>query len=547
MPIYTVEHNGKVFDIEGPVGATPEQLQAAIAPQQNAPTPTHPDIRSDATVATESTSGSALNAALRQLGLTGRAAINAVASPLTLGGNVIGKVANTAMGREVFQPSTDILNKGLTAAGMPEPETGIERFTQDVARTAPAFAIPGGFIPQVAGNAAIGAADAPAGEELKGAMWGSAGGGAGHALTSVFSRGMPGVSKEARQLMDTTNIQPTVGMAVPKLRAAEEFLTGVPGIGEVTKGARRRAINEFSAESINRAVPKMPKVNGTPFEQLDAANDFVSGQYYDVLPKVLPETSPVGLGTVGNVPPAPSAASFAAGYAKAKANSYLTNAQQDILDRVYKDRASNISSYTGEHLKQLDAELGEKIRSYQRGAGTSELANSLQELQLGLRQGIESRLPAAERGKLAEANNSYRELIALNDAASKSPDLVVTPQRLSKAMAARDKKPITRLQGPMAEYARGAESVVPNSAGSRGISSPGLTGAVLGTGGAAYAGALPQLITGLLAGTVGATRPAQAALTGNLALQRALRNQLKSGKEIAPALAAGIVNQSEEQ
>jgi len=38
MPIYTVEHNGKVFDIEGPAGATPEQLRAAVG-SQPAPTP----------------------------------------------------------------------------------------------------------------------------------------------------------------------------------------------------------------------------------------------------------------------------------------------------------------------------------------------------------------------------------------------------------------------------------------------------------------------------------------------------------------------------
>ena len=547
MPIYTVEHNGKVFDIEGPAGATPEQLQAAIAPQQNERMSAPSDIRSDATAATENTSGSVLNSALRQLGLTGRAAINAVTSPLTLGGNVLGKVANAAMGREVFQPSTNVLNKGLTAAGLPEPETGIERFTQDVARTAPAFAIPGGFIPQVAGNAMVGAADAPTGKELQGAMLGSAGAGVGHVLTSTLARGMPGVSREARQLMDTTGIQPTVGMAVPKLRAAEEFLTGVPGIGEVAKGARRRAINEFSNEAITQAVPGMPRATGTPFEQLDAANDYVSSIYHDVLPHVRPETTTVGMGAAGNTPPPPSAASFAAGFQRAMQNSYLTDGQREILQRVYNDRAPRISSYTGEQLKTLDAELGERIRSYQRGAGTSELANSLQELQLGLRQGIESRLPAEQRGRLADANRSYRELIALNDAASKSPDLVVTPQRLSKALAARDKRPITRLQGPMAEYARGAEAVVPNVAGARGISSPGLTGAVLGTGGAAYAGALPQLVAGLVAGTAGATRPAQAALTGNLALQRALRRQLQSGREITPALAAGTVNQNEEQ
>lgn len=505
-------------------------------------------IASDATAATENTSGGYLNAAKRQLGLAGRAIANATASPLTLGGNIIGKGVNAIAGREIFQPSTDVFNAYLTKAGMPEAETGIEKFVQDVARTAPAFALPGGFGMQVAGNAAIGAADAPTGKELSGALWGSGGAGVGHALTSVFSRGLPGISREARQLMDTTNVQPTVGMAVPRLRAAEEFMTGIPFVGEIPKAARRRALNEFSTEAIQRATPDMPRPQGTPFEQLDTANDYVSGIYHDVLPQVRPEvrgTNFAGVGGPNALPP--SAQSFAAGRNRALQNSFLTDAQREIIERVYRDRAPNISSYTGEQLKQLDSELGEYIRRYQGSSSTASLAESLREMQLGLREGIESRLPAEQQGRLADANRSYRELIALNDAASKNPELVVTPQRLSKAMAARDKRPISRLQGPMAEYARNAESVLPNSANGRAMMGQGVLGTALGVGGAAYLGALPQLLAAGALGTAGATRSGQAALTGNLAVQRALRRYLQSGQEIAPALGAAAVNQSEEQ
>lgn len=348
--------------------------------------------------------------------------------------------------------------------------------------------------------------------------------------------------------MDTTNVQPTVGMAVPRLRAAEEYMTGIPVIGEIPKAARARALNEFSTEAIQRAVPDMPRPAGSPFEQLDAANDYVSSIYHDVLPQVRPEVRGAnfaGVGGPGALPP--SAQAFAAGRQRALQNSYLTDAQREIVERVYADRAPNISGYTGEQLKQLDAELGERIRSYQRGAGTSELANSLQELQLGLRQGIEARLPPEQQGRLARANQSFRELIALNDAASKNPELIVTPQRLSKAMSARDKRPISRLQGPMAEYARNAESVIPNSAAGRAMMGQGVLGATLGIGGAAYLGALPQLIAAGALGTAGATRTGQRMLTGNTALQRALRRQLQSGQEIAPALGAGLVNQDEEQ
>ena len=546
MPIYTVEHNGKVFDIEGPAGATPEQLQAVIG------TSAPPEVNSNATAATETASAPAQNTlgqeAMRQLGLGARAAGNIVASPLTLGGNVLGKAVNALAGKEVFQPSTNVLDAWMTKAGLPEAERPIEKVTQSMARTAPAALMPGGLGMQMAGNAAIGAADAPTGQELEGAGFGAIGGGAGHVLTKALSHGMPGISKQARQLMDTTDIQPTVGMAVPKLRALEEFSTGIPLIGEATKAARGRAIEEFSTEAISRAVPGLPKtaLKGSPFEQIDAANDHVSSVYYDVLPKVKPEV-PAGFGGAGGSgsQPGPSAKAFTEGYKAAKGNTYLTDQQQQILDRVYQAHGPKISSYTGEQLKTLDSELGEQIRKYQRGAGTSDLADSLSKMQLKLREGIEARLPTEEQGKLAAANRSYRELVALNDAASKTPEMTITPQRLSKAIAARDKKPITRTTGPLAAYARDAESIVPNTASARSISAPGLAAAVAGTGLAAFTGKLPLLLTGAGAGAAGATRGGQAALTGNLAIQRALRRQIGNAPGVAPAIGAAILNKEE--
>lgn len=548
MPIYTVEHNGKVFDIEGPAGASPEQLQAVIG--SSAPSA----INSNATAATETASAQPQNTlgqeSMRQLGLAGRAGINALMSPLTLGGDAISKAANTVVGREVFQPSSRVLNKALTSAGFPAATRPLERFTQDMAQGAPALAIPGGFAAQTAGNALIGGIQAPAGKELEGAQWGAVGGALGHFLPNALSKGLPGVSKEARQLMDSTPIQPTVGMAVPKLRALEEFTTGIPILGEATKAARSRAISEFSTEALSRAVPTMPKtqLKGSPFEQIDAANDHVSSIFYDVLPKVKPEAplNPMGA-AAGTTQLAPSAQKFESGYVAGKANSYLSDAQQEILDRVYKNHAPKISSYTGEQLKTLDAELGEQIRKYQRGAGTSDLADSLAKLQLGLREGIEARLPQDVQGVLAGANKSYRELLALNEAASKTPEMLITPRRLAQAMSVRDKKPITKLSGDTAEFVRNAEGVIPNSAGTRGVSAPGMASALAGTGLAAFMGKLPVLFGVGAAGVGGATRPVQSALTGNLALQRALRAYVARNPSIAPAIGASVMSQGEDE
>lgn len=513
-------------------------------------------VSQNATAATETASEPAQNTygqeAMRQLGLSARAAGNVVASPLTLGGNVLGKAVNAIAGKEVFQPSTNVLDAWMTKAGLPEAERPIEKVTQSMARTAPAVALPGGLGMQMAGNAAIGAADAPTGQELEGAGFGALGGGAGHVLTKTLSHGMPGISKQARQLMDTTNIQPTVGMSVPKLRALEEFSTGVPVLGEATRAARNRTINEFSTEAISRAVPGLPKaaLKGSPFEQIDAANDHVSSIYYDVLPKVKPEVPTYAFGAASSGAQAgPSAKAFEEGYRAAKGNTYLNEQQQQVLDRVYQAHGPKISSYTGEQLKTLDSELGEQIRKYQRGAGTSDLADSLSAIQLKLREGIEARLPIAEQGKLAEANRSYRELIALNDAASKTPEMTITPQRLIKAIAARDKKPATRTSGAMAEYARNTEGIVPNTASTRGISAPGLTGALAGTGIAAFTGKLPALVAGGAAAGLGSLRPAQAAMLGNTGPQRALRAQLGTVPGVTPATVAAVIralNQSEE-
>jgi hypothetical protein len=545
MPIYTVEHNGKVFDIEGPAGATPEQLQAAVG--GSAPSAT----TSDATAATETASAATPRTPLRELarqaGLTGRYAANVVASPLTLGGNVIGKVANAAMGREVFQPSTHVFNQALSKLGLPEAESGIEKFTQGLAESAPALAIPGGFIPQVAGNAMIGAAQAPAGQEVTGGMLGAAGGGAGHVLPKVLASGLPGISQQARQLMNTTGIQPTVGMAVPKLRAVEEFSTGIPVFGEVVKSARQRALSEFADTAIAKAVPglELPK-NATPLDKIDFANDHVSALYYDVLPQVKPEVPIVGLNSVGNIPQGTSAKAFEEGYKRAKGNSYLTDTQQEILDRVYKDRSKNISNYSGEQLKTLDAELGEQIRKYQRGAGTSDLADSLREMQLGLREGIESRLPPELQGKLADANRSYRELIAINDAASKHHDFVTTPSRLSKAIAARDKTPITRLYGDMPDFSRNAQQVLPESVG-RGMTSSGIASGIVGGAAATLTGHLPTLIGAAGAGALGATRPVQASLLGNTAMQKILRSKLSDRSNVRSLLGAELLKLKQEQ
>lgn len=526
------------------------EFRARAEAEQSARTSAPSAAPLSSTAASESTSAALKNTLgdelLRQGGLAGRAAANVIASPLTMGGDLIAKGVNAVAGREVFEPSSRVFSKTLDKV-FPKPREGIESFTQNLAQEAPALAIPGNLQSQVAGNALVGAIRAKQGDEAQGAVSGALGATVGHALAKTLSSGLPGVSAAARRLMDTTDVQPTVGMAIPKVRALEEFTTGIPIIGEVTKTARQRAIDEFADTAIRKAVPGLQvSKEAAPLAKLDAANDYVDSLYHDVLPKVLPEQASNAFGGIGAPKQGVSRQAFDTGYAQAKANNYLTDTQQDILDRVYQARAPNISTYTGEQLKQLDSELGEQIRKYQRGAGTADLADALREMQLGLRAGIEARLPAAEQGKLTEANRAYRELIAVNDAASKSKDFELTPNRLSKAIALRDKKPVSKTSGPLAELARDSQQVLPEASG-RGLSSPGLAAALAGTGSAAFFGHLPALAAGAGVLSAGSVRPVQATLLGNTAVQRALRRQLENNPRLIPQLGGRATTASSEE
>lgn len=116
--------------------------------------------------------------AKRQGGLFLRQALSAAGSVGAIPADAIGKAVNYVAGREVVPNQQRALQQAITRMGVPEPERPIEKFGQGMAESAPAFALPAGIVPQVLGNAAIGATQAPAGSEGSGAAWGAAGGAA---------------------------------------------------------------------------------------------------------------------------------------------------------------------------------------------------------------------------------------------------------------------------------------------------------------------------------------------------------------------------------
>ena len=146
--------------------------------------------------------------AKRQAGLTGRYLVEAAASPFVIGGDAIGKGINEATsfinkhaGTNIpqFEPYQRGLKRTLDKY-FPVPERPIEQFTQAVAQTAPAVALPASMPVQAAGNAFINSALAQPGDEYSAATVGAIAGAAPNIVVDVLR----GFGKGASNLLGMT-------------------------------------------------------------------------------------------------------------------------------------------------------------------------------------------------------------------------------------------------------------------------------------------------------------------------------------------------------
>lgn len=117
MPTYVVTApDGKEYEITAPEGATQEQVLAYA--QQNYSKPAEKPQRS----LVEETG--------RQLGLTARAGITGLAAVPAMLAEPVAAGVNLLAGKQVMASPTQGLQNVLTAAGLPAPETGLERAVQ---------------------------------------------------------------------------------------------------------------------------------------------------------------------------------------------------------------------------------------------------------------------------------------------------------------------------------------------------------------------------------------------------------------------------------
>lgn len=117
MPTYVVTApDGKEYEVTAPEGATQDQVLAYVQQNYNKPAP-----------APERTLAQNIG---RQAGLTARAAVTGLTSIPAIMADPVAAIVNQVAGRQVMVPPSQGVQNILTAVGLPQPETGLERAVQ---------------------------------------------------------------------------------------------------------------------------------------------------------------------------------------------------------------------------------------------------------------------------------------------------------------------------------------------------------------------------------------------------------------------------------
>lgn len=497
---------GSPFDGEG--GGT----SAAVEPQPSKPSRTWPE------------------AIDRHLDLSKRAIATVALSPLTLGGNILNKTINALAGTRLEMPG-DIVERNLDRV-FPKAEGGAEQFALDVARGAPAFALPASLPVQMAGNAAINAAMAPPGKEAMPALAGGAGGFVGHALGKTLT-GLVTPGRDAAKLIDE-GIVVTPGQAAGKdstFGRIEQAMASNPLASNIQR-LRRAGIEEFDARIMEQSVgaPKGAFKGKTPREALEAANERVGDLYGDALRGAKlpahqvysPMQSAIMALNPGDYP-------LVEEKAIEKIGAWVMRRFERQGDTV-----------TGDSIKALDSEVGRIARELEKSGSAveRETARLWRDVQDGLRYGLNDVLGPEKAKILAQANAAHKNLLPIKRAL-KEGDLAM-PLQVRKAT---ERMGINHPSAQLVEAAnRTLPGTLPNSGTADRILANAMPALLLGGGAGAQGLGLDTLGSGMMAAGALGTRPGAKLLTGQYPWQRA-----EAMRMMAQALRGGVPSMTRPQ
>lgn len=243
----------------------------------------------------------------------------------------------------------------------------------------------------------------------------------------------PALSKGTQYLTER-GVVPTMGqLGGPIANWTEQKLSSLPLVGDLIKGARGRAIQQFNTAAYNEALkPIGETLEAAPGHAAVAETEKkLSDAYNSILPKTTFAADPQFSESLGQLH------DLAQSMPPDSASKFTSIIQRKVLPRLGPG-----GTMDGQTFKGLDSELGKMASGYLRDPSfdARELGSAVRQTQSLLRQQLERSNPDLAP-QLSAVNQGWAIYTRLRDAASRvgSDEGVFSPAQLQSAVRSGDK------------------------------------------------------------------------------------------------------------
>lgn len=386
-------------------------------------------------------------------------------------------------------------------------------------------------------------------DAVKGAFMGKAGDSAARVAGAVIS---PRWRGSVNRMLDE-GVRLTPGQIVGgTAHTAEDVLSNVLGVGDVVRGAQRRAEGDAVNAATNRALRPSGRALAPGVEPGHEGVRVAQQELDNIYNSVIPQTTL-------NVGSPRLARAFVAPVAR------LHNMAQSLpggFDRRFNElwqrdvvpRFAQNGRMSGREFKQLDEMLGKEYSNYRSGGPEHrDYANAVRQLQIEMRAALARSNPVHARA-IRAADEGYANLTRVETAAAGAKGGKFTPGELRSATVAMDTTTRNRASAAgtarMRQFAEDADDTVGRTIGD-GVGTRAGVNALLGAAmygtGATSAALSPLGMTALGAVTAAYTRPGNAFMRAMLARRPQGAAEVRRGiQRVAntgiPAAAAAVIS-----
>lgn len=246
------------------------------------------------------------------------------------------------------------------------------------------------------------------------------------------------VSKRGQQVAQLLKekVPVTIGQRLGGFaNSVEEKLLSVPLLGDVIGSARQRSVDNLNRAAYARALDpvgeKLPKDVPLGRGAVSYIGEKLGEKYDNLLPKLTGKADYAFFDDLGNIKN------------MVQADDIMNEAEKQTYARILRNTVENKFSQsngvTGESLKLIESELGQKAAKLQVGdVSQRQLADALLESRAAIRNMLERANPDYAK-QLKEINRGYANFKTIQKAATYGDEGVFSPRQLSSAVKSADR------------------------------------------------------------------------------------------------------------